>query len=79
MQIVTSWMEQGREQGLKQGFEKGERKVVLRQLRKRLGELDLDTEHRIAALSADQLEQLGEALLDFDRPEALEAWLQAQG
>lgn len=71
MEIVTSWM--------KEGLQKGERKVVLRQLRKRLGGLDHEWEQRIEALSADGLEQLEEALLDFGCRDDLEAWLQAHG
>jgi hypothetical protein len=75
MEIVTSWMEQGLEQGLA----KGERNMVLRLLRKRLGGLDRATELRIEALPAEALEQLGEALLDFSGPDDLDAWLQAHG
>ncbi len=83
MEIVTSWMEKGLERGLEQGLERGlerglrrgERQLVLRQLRKRLGELDRETEQRIETLSSDGLEQLGEALLDFRRRDDLEGWL----
>ena len=75
MEIVTSWMEKGLEKGL----EKGERKMVLRLLRKRLGGLDGALEQRIEALPAEAIERLGEALLDFTRPDDLDAWLQAQG
>jgi Domain of unknown function (DUF4351) len=64
---------------MEQGLEQGERKLVLRQLRKRLGALDRETELRIEALSPEGLEQLGEALLDFSRPDDLEAWLEAHG
>jgi hypothetical protein len=72
MEIVTSWMEKGLEQGLDR-----ERKLVLRMLRKRLGDLDPAMENQIASLSADRLEQLGEALLDFNLPADLDAWLQS--
>ena len=72
MEIVTSWMEKGLEQGLDR-----ERKLVLHQLRKRLGDLDPAAEEEIASLSADRLEQLGEALLDFNLPADLDAWLQS--
>jgi len=81
MEIVTSWMEKGRAQGLEQGLEQGlasgERKVILRQLRKRVGGLDRATEDRLQALSSEELEWLGEALLDFSCRADLETWLQA--
>jgi len=79
MEIVTSWMKKGLEQGREQGREQGERTLVLRQLRKRLGALDRSSEERIEALPPDAVEQLGEALLDFNRRDDLHAWLQAHG
>jgi predicted transposase YdaD len=68
MEIVTSWMEEG--------LQKGQRVLVLRQLRKRLGSLDERAEARIEALSTERLEELGEALLDFSGPDDLAVWLQ---
>jgi hypothetical protein len=65
MEIVTSWEK------------KAECRLVLRQLRKRLGDLDRGTDQRIEALSPEALEQLGEALLDFRRGDDLKAWFQA--
>jgi len=72
MEIVTSWMEEG----LEKGREEGQRLLVLRQLGKRLGRLDGGTEARIEALSAERLEKLGEALLDFSNRDDLTVWLQ---
>jgi predicted transposase YdaD len=80
MEIVTSWMERGLNQGRQEGRQEGwehERKLVLRQLRKRLGKVDLSAEAQVETLSAEDLEQLGEALLDFNSPADLDAWLQA--
>jgi len=74
MEIVTSWMRRGMEMGRQEG----ERNVILRQLRKRLGQLDGRTEDRINALSADRLEELEEALLDFGDRADLEAWLESR-
>jgi hypothetical protein len=76
MEIVTSWMEKGLEEGLEKGLEK-ERRLVSRQLRKRLGELNPEVAGRIDTLSAEQLEELGEALLEFERLKDLTAWLAA--
>lgn len=78
MEIVTSWMEQGIEQGIEQGAKQGKCDLVLRQLRKRLGYLDAESEGRIGQLSVEQLEELAEALLDFTSPSDLVSWLDAQ-
>ena len=51
--------------------------MLLRQLRKRLGDLDAAVEEQIEGLSAERLEQLGEALLDFNSLADLDAWLQS--
>ena len=75
MEIVTSWMEKGVEQGI----ERGERALVRRMLHKRLGSLDSRAEARIDQLSVQQLEDLAEALLDFESPSDLTNWLDAQG
>ena len=48
---------------------------MLRLLRKRLGDLDPLVEVRVESLSADRLEELGEALLDFSSLADLDAWL----
>lgn len=50
--------------------------LILRQLRRRLGPLDPDQEARIQALPVTDLENLGEALLDFQTVADLAAWLQ---
>jgi hypothetical protein len=63
--IVETWrreaiqegVKQGLEQGVKQGLEQGERKVLLRQLRRRFGaEVDGKIERRVAAAPAEQIE-----------------------
>jgi len=49
---------------------------VLRQLRRRLGALAAAIENQIRALPVADLEALGEALLDWQTPAELMAWLQ---
>ncbi|MBW4512111.1 MAG: DUF4351 domain-containing protein [Scytonematopsis contorta HA4267-MV1] len=62
------------------GYERGQQELgqslVLRQLKKRLGELPESVLTNIQALSVTQLEALGEALLDFTTIEDLHNWLQ---
>jgi Domain of unknown function (DUF4351) len=70
MQIVTSWMEQGIEQGRKQG----ELALLNRLLKRRFGSLSPHLQEWIENLPISQLEELGEALLDFTAIEDLEAW-----
>jgi len=48
---------------------------VLRLLPRRCGQLSHEQELSVRALPLEQLEALAEALLDFDGPEALDAWL----
>lgn len=53
----------------------GERTLILRQLTRRLGEVPNQERSQIEALSLEQLETLGEALLDFSAIADLEHWL----
>lgn len=59
--------------------EEGERSLVLRQLTRRVGELPQEVRQRIETLSLEQLENLGEALLDFQGMADLEAWFSREG
>jgi len=80
MQIVTSWMRAGIEQGIEQGIERGAvreaRSLILRQLTRRVGEIPEGIRSQVEVLSLEQLETLGEALLDFSTIADLESWLQ---
>ncbi|BAZ03714.1 DUF4351 domain-containing protein [Calothrix sp. NIES-3974] len=71
MEIVTSWQRQGRIEGRIEG----KREMVLRQLNRRVGTLTPQLQERIQRLSVSQLEDLGEALLDFNAIADLENWL----
>ena len=78
---IERGIEQGIEQGIKQGIEQGIKqanlRLILRLLERSVGFMSLDTQSRIAQLSAEQLQSLGEALLDFTTLSDLTAWLQA--
>jgi predicted transposase YdaD len=67
--------QRGREQGLVQGLQAGELDITLRLLRLRCGGLSPEQESRIRALPLPRLEALAEALLDFQGPDDLKAWL----
>ncbi len=66
---------EGRAEGLAQGRTVGERSLVLKQLQRKLGSLSPELTTKVSALSLEELEALGEALLDFTRIEDLETWL----
>jgi len=51
--------------------------LILRQLVRRLGTIQPETENSIRQLSVEELENLGEAVLDFKHPSDLTVWLQA--
>jgi predicted transposase YdaD len=55
--------------------EKGEKSLVLRQLLRRVGELPQQVRQQFESLSLEQLENLGEALLDFTSMSDLDDWL----
>jgi len=71
MELMTHWHREGRQEGLTQGKEA----LVERLLRRRLGAVPSDVTARLGHLSPDQLDDLGEALLDFSGPADLEQWL----
>ncbi len=73
--IYQDIKEQGIKQGLQQGLQQGQAILVLRQLKRRLGEVESEDETQITGLSVEQLEALGEALLDFSNRDDLQEWL----
>ncbi|MCF4965910.1 Rpn family recombination-promoting nuclease/putative transposase [Nostoc sp. CMAA1605] len=69
--------EKGIQEGEQRGREQGEKSLVLRQLSRRVGELPQEVRQRVESLALEQLENLGEALLDFTSMADLHAWLEA--
>jgi predicted transposase YdaD len=69
----------GLREGLKVGLQEGRaeegRSLILRQLNRRVGTIVPELKTKIEALTIAQLEDLGEALLDFASVTDLEAWL----
>lgn len=81
MPYITSIEEIGFARGLQvgeqRGEQQGEQRLILRQLNRRIGELPESVQKQVESLTIDQLETLGEALLDFEQLTDLLAWLEA--
>ncbi len=75
MEIVTSWMREGIQIGRQEGKQEEAVSLIMRMLKRRFGSLTPQLRSQIASLSVMQLEDLGEALLDFAAVSDLETWL----
>jgi predicted transposase YdaD len=64
------------QEGRQEGRQEGEVALLIRQLTRRFGELDLAVQEQIRSLSIPELEELGEAMLDFQELTNLTAWLE---
>ncbi|MCL1464742.1 Rpn family recombination-promoting nuclease/putative transposase [Argonema galeatum] len=64
-----------REDGLLEGRQREALSFVTRQLTRRLGTIDPEMQDQIQTLSVEELENLGEALLDFSEATDLVNWL----
>ncbi|WP_373528042.1 DUF4351 domain-containing protein [Nostoc sp.] len=76
MSYITTGERIGYERGKEEGKQEGEQALVIRQLQKRVGELPQQVREQIQSLSLEQLEALGDALLDFRAIADLLNWLQ---
>ena len=82
--LLDRGRQEGRQEGEALGRQEGEARgraaeaasVTLRQLNRRCGPLSEATIARIQELPLEQLEGLAEALLDFNGPADLAAWLE---
>jgi len=81
MEVTMSWREQALQEGLQRGLQQGKQEgmlsVITHLIERRFGPLDAAMRERIAVLTPDQLESLGDALLDFSGVEDLAAWLKS--
>lgn len=68
-------LEKGLEKGREEGREEGERKLVLRQLNKKLTYLEDKIKDQITKLDIAKIEKLGEALIDMTNIDDLQNWL----
>ncbi|MEA5536115.1 DUF4351 domain-containing protein [Crocosphaera sp. XPORK-15E] len=78
MEIVTSWMEKGIEKGIERGIGQGEQRIIKRQLKRRFNNISATLESRINSLSSEQIENLADAIFDFQSLEDLTNWLEQQ-
>ncbi|MEH2449741.1 MAG: DUF4351 domain-containing protein [Nostoc sp.] len=76
MSYITTGERIGYERGKEEGQQEQAQTLVLRLLQKRVGELPQQIREQIQSLSLEQLEALGEALLDFSAIADLLNWLQ---
>jgi predicted transposase YdaD len=65
----------GRQEGRQEGRQAEAAELILRLLQRRCGSLNPNQQARIEALPLNALEALADALLDFEGPEDLKAWL----
>jgi hypothetical protein len=78
MEIVTSWMERGRNEGRREGRQEGRQalaEAVEIFLRRQLGDVRSDQAARVAGLPLERLEALSRELVDFTTSADLDAWL----
>ncbi len=66
------------QEGKQEGKQEGETQLLLRQLSKRFGQMGNLRIQAINQLSLEQLEDLGEALLDFNNVTELDNWLKSR-
>jgi Domain of unknown function (DUF4351) len=74
--VYEEWRQATLSEGRKEGRKEGEATLVIRQLRRRFQRITDEQETQIRQLSVEQLENLGEALLDLREVAELERWLQ---
>jgi predicted transposase YdaD len=68
---------EGKAEGVSEGRQAEAQSMILRQLSRRFGTLSQDVNAVVMALPVAKLEDLGEALLDFQEIADLQNWLQA--
>jgi hypothetical protein len=81
MPYITSVEEIGYERGVQEEAQRSRQRaqsLILRLLQRKVGEIPDLAVTRISSLSVEQLEALGEALLDFGAIADLQAWLDHQ-
>ncbi len=76
--IYKARLDESKKMGIEEGIQQGvkqEATLVVRQLKRKVGELPANLQARVMDLSLNILEDLGEALLDFHSQQDLIDWL----
>ncbi|WP_019502870.1 DUF4351 domain-containing protein [Pseudanabaena sp. PCC 6802] len=73
--ILQEGEQRGEQRGLQRGLQQGEFTLVVKQLKRKFGNIPTQLAKTIQQLSTAQLEELGEALLDFTTLDDLSSWL----
>ncbi len=74
----TRVYQQIKQEGREEGREEATVNFIIRQLTRRFGELSEEMRRQISTLTMPVLENLSEALLDFNSLADFQAWLEAQ-
>ena len=75
LERIQDATKQGIQQGIQQGIEREAVSFVMRLLNRRFGLIAPDIEKQIRSLSVERIEDLGEALLDFQSEADLTTWI----
>ncbi len=73
----TRFYQEAFEEGEKRGEKRGRVRTLQRLLNRKFGQISSELEEQINGLSVAQLDDLAEAILDFDSVYDLESWLQS--
>ena len=76
LERIKDATERGIEQGIERGIEREAVSFVMRLLHRRFGLISSDIEQKIRNLPVNRIEDLGEALLDFQSITDLSNWLE---
>ena len=75
--IYQDIIQEGRQEGRQEGSKQEATAFALRLLKRRLGNVTPQLETQVQSLSVEQLEALGEALLDLSSEAEIKAWLES--
>jgi predicted transposase YdaD len=74
-ETLAEGIQLGKEEGIQIGKQEEATNLLIRQIRRKFGEPDRELTTKIANLPLEQLENLGEELLDFNTIDDLTHWL----